>query len=183
MQMSGSEYRKRQDGGTTVFEVIPAPQKKFMYVVLGGGLLVLMGLSFFSSAHLLSLLGIAGGGVAIWWGWTHDLRPVSHRSVSTFSVTADAIQSNGQTFGKNDIHRLIVKNGLTDEEVGIPGVLIEVPRAQAMGAAFRAEVSRSAHGLEVESGGRGYVLAGGMDKTTAFGLLTDVSRALGFSAH
>jgi hypothetical protein len=41
----------------------------------------------------------------------------------------------------------------------------------------------TAHGLEVETGGRGYVLAGGMDKTTAFGLLSDVSRVLGFNAH
>lgn len=82
---------------------------------------------------------------------------------------------------KSDIHRLIVKNGLTDEEVGSPGVLIEVPRAQAMGIAHRLEVSRTAHGLEVETGGRGYVLAGGMDKTTAFGLLSDVSRVMGFN--
>lgn len=40
--------------------------------------------------------------------------------------------------------------------------------------------SRSANGLEVEAGGRAHVLAGGMDETTAFGLLTDVSRVLQF---
>ena len=56
-----------------------------------------------------------------------------------------------------------------------------VRRAQAVGMAFRAQVSRTAHGLEVETGGRGYVLAGGMDKTTAFGLLSDVSRVLGLN--
>lgn len=61
--MSASEYRKRQDGNSTIFDVIPAPQKKFMFVVLGGGLMCLLGLSFFSSVHLLGLIGIAGG-----WG-------------------------------------------------------------------------------------------------------------------
>jgi hypothetical protein len=181
--MSASEYRKRQDGNATVFDVVPAPQKKFMFVILGGGLMFLLGLSFFSSEHLLGLICLGGGGTAVWWGWTHDLRPPSHRAPSSFRVTSDTIQSNGQTFNKNDIHRLIIKNGVTDEEVGNPGILIEVPRAQAMGMVHRLEVSRTAHGLEVETGGRGYVLAGGMDKTTAFGLLSDVSRVLRFNTH
>jgi hypothetical protein len=179
--MSASEYQKRQDGNAMVFNVVPAPQKRFMFIVIMGGLLAFLGLSFFSSAHLLGLIAMAGGGTAVWWGWTHDLRPPAYRTPSSFRVTGDAIQSNGNTFSKNDIHRLIIKNGLTDEEVGVPGLLIEVPRAQAMGMAHRAEVSRTAHGLEVETGGRGYVLAGGMDKTTAFGLLSDVSRVLGLT--
>ena len=177
--MSASEYQKRQEGNAVVFSVVPAPQKRFMFIVIMGGLMVLLGLSFFSSEHLLGFIGIAGGGAAVWWGWTHDLRPVEYRTPSTFRVTGESIQSNGKTFGKADIHRLIIKNGLTDEEVGVPNLLIETPRAQAMGMAHRAEVSRTAHGLAVETGGRGYVLAGGMDKTTAFGLLTDVSRVLG----
>lgn len=178
--MSASEYQKRQEGNAVVFSVLPAPQKRFMFIVIMGGLMLLLGLSFFSSEHLLGLIGIAGGGAAVWWGWTHDLRPVEYRSPSTFRVvTGESIQSNGKTFARADIHRLIIKNGLTDEEVGVPNLLIETPRAQAMGMAHRAEVSRTAHGLAVETGGRGYVLAGGMDKTTAFGLLTDVARVLG----
>jgi hypothetical protein len=36
-----------------------------------------------------------------------------------------------------------------------------------------------ANALEVETGGRAYVLAGGMDQTTAFGLLSDVTKVLG----
>jgi hypothetical protein len=179
--MSASEYQKRQDGNAVVFDVVPAPQKRFMFIVIMGALMLLLGLSFFSSMHLLGFICIAGGGTAVWWGWTHDLRPLAYRTPASFRVTGDTIQSNGQTFTKSEIHRLIIKNGLTDEEVGIPGVLVEVPRAQAMGMAHRAEVSRTAHGLEVETGGRGYVLAGGMDKTTAFGLLSDVSRVLGLT--
>jgi hypothetical protein len=177
--MNASEYQKRQEGNAVVFSVVPAPQKRFMFIVIMGGLMALLGLSFFSSAHMLGFICIAGGGAAVWWGWTHDLRPTEYRTPSTFRVSGDSIQSNGKTFVKADIHRLIIKNGLTDEEVGIPNLLIETPRAQAMGMAHRAEVSRTAHGLAVEMGGRGYVLAGGLDKTTAYGLLTDVSRALG----
>jgi len=51
----------------------------------------------------------------------------------------------------------------------------------AAGAAHRMQVSLTCNGLEVEAGGKGTVLAGGMDETTAFGLLTDVSRVLGFN--
>jgi hypothetical protein len=177
--MSASEYQKRQEGNAVVFSVVPAPQKRFMFIIIMGGLLALLGLSFFSSAHLLGFIAMAGGGTAIWWGWTKDIRPVEYRSPSTFRVSGESIQSNGKTFARADIHRLIIKNGLTDEEVGVPNLLIETPRAQAMGMAHRAEVSRTAHGLSVEMGGRGYVLAGGLDKTTAYGLLTDVSRVLG----
>jgi hypothetical protein len=75
------------------------------------------GLSFFSSAHLLGLYALRA---AVWWGWIHDLRPTEYRTPSTFRVSGDSIQSNGKTFIKADIHRVIIKNGLTDEEVGIP---------------------------------------------------------------
>jgi hypothetical protein len=45
---------------------------------------------------------------------------MEYRTPSTFRVSGESIQSNGKTFGKADIHRLIIKNGLTDEEVGVP---------------------------------------------------------------
>jgi len=179
--MSASEYLKRQEGGVTVFDVTPAPQRKFWFVIIGGGPMFLLGLAFFSSEHFLGLIMLAGGGTALWWGWTHDLRPAPHRAPSTFRVTGETIESNGRVFRKSDIHRLIVKNGISNNVVGIPGVAIEVSNATAAGAAHRMQVSLTANGLEVESGGKGYVLAGGMDETTAFGLLTDVSRVMGFN--
>jgi hypothetical protein len=180
--MSASEYSKRQVGEATLFEVKPAPQKKFMMIVIGGGILLLMALSFFKSMPLFSLIMIGFSGWAIWWGWSRDLRPVEHRSISTFRVTPAVIESNGRSFKKDDIHRLIIKNGITNDVRTIPGVLIAVPTATAMGGAHRMQVSLTANALEVETGGRGYVLAGGMDATTAFGLMSDVSRVMGFRA-
>ena len=107
---------------------------------------------------------------------------MEHRSISTFRVTPAVIESNGRSFKKDDIHRLIIKNGITNDVRTIPGVLIAVPTATAMGGAHRMQVSLTANALEVETGGRGYVLAGGMDETTAFGLMSDVSRVMGFRA-
>ncbi len=179
--MSTSEYKKSVEGGAIVFHVTPAPQRKFWFVIIGGGVMLLFGLATYGSEHLLGFLMLGGGGAALWWGWTHDLRPAAHRNPSTFRVTPDSIESGGRIFKKADIHRLIVKNGITQNVVGIPGVLVPVSTPTAMGAAHRAQVSLTSNGLEVESGGRGHVLAGGMDETTAFGLLTDVSRALGLN--
>ncbi len=179
--MSGAEYHKRQEGGSTVFDVTPAPPKKFWLIVVLGGIGVLFGLSTISSEHLLGLIMLGGCGYAVFWAWTHDLRPAEHRSPSTFRVTPDAIESKGQTWKKADIHRLIVKNGITNNVRALPGVMVEVPTMTAAGAAHRMQVSLTANALEVEAGGKATVLAGGMDETTAFGLLTDVSRVLGLN--
>lgn len=177
--MNGSEYKKRQEGSATVFEVTPAPQKRFMLIVVLGGIGCLFGLGVLGSEHLLGLLMLGGCGYAVYWAWTHDLRPPEHRAPSTFRVTPDSIESKGQTWKKADIHRLIIRNGITKGIATAPGVFVEVAPMTAAGAAHRMQVSLTANGLEVEAGGRGHVLAGGMDETTAFGLLTDVSRVLG----
>jgi hypothetical protein len=180
--MSGSEYQKRQEGTATVFEVTPAPQKRFMLIVILGGIGVLFGLAVFGSERFLGLLMLGGCGYAVYWAWTKDLRPLEHRSPSTFRVTPDTIESKGQSWRKADIHRLIIKNGITKNIATAPGVLVEVPPMAAAGAAHRMQVSLTANGLEVEAGGKAHMVAGGMDETTAFGLLTDVSRVLGLKA-
>ena len=45
-------------------------------------------------------------------------------------------------------------------------------------ANYRATVTGTCYSLEVEAGGKSYLLAGGMDATTVRGLQTDVNRAL-----
>lgn len=44
-----------------------------------------------------------------------------------------------------------------------------------MGAIHRVNISKVANALEVETGGKAWLLAGGMDQTTVFALLLDVS--------
>jgi hypothetical protein len=46
--------------------------------------------------------------------------------------------------------------------------------------AYRARVGRIANALTVESGGKATFLAGGMDETTAYGLLADVGKGREF---
>jgi len=80
-------------------------------------------------------------------GLDHDLRPIEYRTPSTFRVSGESIQSNGKTFGRADIHRLIIKNGLADEEVGVPNLLIELRALKRWHGASGRSVS-NAHGWQ-----------------------------------
>jgi hypothetical protein len=50
------------------------------------------------------------GGLAIYRGWFRDPRPKEWRSKATIRVTPSVIETNGRTFNKEDISRLIVKS-------------------------------------------------------------------------
>src|SRR3546814_18371261 len=95
-----------------------------------------------------------------------DPRPRDYRTPGTFRIAPYAIESNGRTFPKGDIHRLLLRNGVTDKE------LLDVytsSASQAAGMAHRARAAKVANGLTVEAGGKSTLLAGGMDETTAYG--------------
>jgi hypothetical protein len=70
--MGALGYRKRRNRKGSAFDAMPASQKKFMFVILGGGLLLMMGLASVSSEHLFGLLCLGGGAAAVWWGSAHD---------------------------------------------------------------------------------------------------------------
>jgi len=117
------------------------------------------------------------GLVFLWWRFA-DFRPKAHRRPSTFRVAADTVETNGMTFNNRDIHRLIVKNPMSRSgEIIVVG---GVPNpGQGLGYAHRLALARICYSLDLEAGGKAYVLAGGMDDTTAFGLLPDVAAILG----
>jgi hypothetical protein len=139
---------------------------------------------------ILLLMGLGGGfgtvlffgslaALAFWLG-RRDGRPAPHRTVSRFRVSPQAIELQGRTFSKRDIHRLLLRNGKTSHESslvivpGQPGAVSAAAREQ-----HDARVAQVCYGLTVEAGGKAYLLAGGMDETTAFGLLQEVTRILG----
>ena len=174
MATKGSEYKKTESGGVTTFEVTPAPAPKFWYLIIIGVVCVLGGLLAMPGG----LFFVAMGAFALWYGWTRDLRPKATRKAASFKVTPDAIEADGKSFKKGDIHRILLKNSITDKE--LPMEMYTTNTNQAAGMAFRAQTSMIANTLNVEMGGKSNVIAGGMDDTTAYGLLTDVSKILGF---
>jgi hypothetical protein len=176
-----AEYSKRQEGSATVFSVTPAAPPKFVAAIGAGAVAVVLGLGIVSDMQGLALVCFAMGGYAIWYGLKRDLRPKGYKEPATFRVTPDAIEANGRSFKKDDIHRILIRNGISDQEVQASGnIEMTVSGAQAAGMMYRARVGTIANGLSVETGGKASIIAGGMDATTAFGLLTDVSKILGF---
>ena len=177
-KMPTAEYKKRQDGSATVFDVTAAKAPKFGTMVGMGIFCILIGLASLGSGGF-GLIFLAMGGFSLWYGWTRDIRPKGYKENSTFRVTSDTIEADGRRFPKEDIHRLLIRNGISDQEVS-SGYYQEVNASQAAGLAYRARVGTIANALTLEAGGKSTILAGGMDNTTAFGLLTDVSKVLGF---
>jgi hypothetical protein len=177
MKCRPSEYTKRQDGTATAFHVVPASAPKFTYLLLIGGVVSLIGLVSIASGF--GIVFLLMGGFALWYGWTRDQRPKDHRAPMSFRVTPDQIDGSGRTFPKSDIHRLILKNGITDKELNIQQWTSNTNVAAGM--AQRAKIAQVANSLNVETGGKSYLLAGGMDETTAYGLLHDVSKILGLN--
>ena len=180
--MESSEYRKTNDGEKVVFDVTPAPcpKNKGALIIIVPALFVmaLMSLGLGVIGIILFLL-IAGG---VWYlGFHRDWRPAAHRGPSSFTVSPTGIDSNGRTFRKDDIHRLLIRNGMTKNELA-HAVIASGARgtgAFAVGQQYRAKISAVTNSLDLETGGKAYTLAGGLSETTAFGLMTDVGRILG----
>lgn len=175
MASKSSEYEKVREGTATVFKVTPAQAPKFWFMVVFGAILLLGGLSAGGAGFFFILMGA----FCIWYGWFRDQRPKEHRNQSTFRVTAEGIEADGRRFAKDDIHRLILRNGITDKELDV-GVMYNVSAAQGEGMARRARLATISNSLTVEAGGKATLLAGGMDEVTAYGLLREVTSILDF---
>ena len=93
-------------------------------------------------------------------------------------MSPEAIEVDGQSYRVADIHRVILRNGITDQELGVE--MTNVSSAAAAGMAYRAKVGLVANALTFEGGGKSKFLAGGMDETTAHGLQHDVCAVSGF---
>lgn len=167
-----SSYQKSESNGVTTFTVTPADPPKFIFGLIMGGFFVLFGLMLGGFGIIVCALA----GVLIWFSLT-DQRPKEHRAVTSFRVSPERVEVGGQSFSREDVHRVIIRNGVTGKEV------LEhytTSASAAAGMAHRAHMARVANALTLESGGRATFLAGGMDEVTAYGLLRDVCKVLGF---
>ncbi|MCR6645247.1 MAG: hypothetical protein NVV62_12480 [Terricaulis sp.] len=167
-----SSYQKSESNGVTTFTVTPADAPKFIFGLIMGGFFGLLGLMMMP----VGIIVVAAAGALIWFSLA-DQRPKEHRAVTSFRVSPERVEIGGQSFSRDDVHRVIIRNGVTGKEV------LEhytTSASAAAGMAHRAHMARVANALTLESGGRATFLAGGMDEVTAYGLLRDVCKVLGF---
>lgn len=179
-----SEYSVKQAGDAVIFEVTPATAPKFGFATVLGVVFLLIGLGqlFSDAVWGFAFLFLPMGGLCL-WGARRDSRPPVHRTPAMFRIVSNSIESNGKTFRRADIHRLSIKNPMSDEETGTTVVVARPSLAGDSAAAarrHRGKVAAVCYGLDVEAGGKAHTLAGGMNSTTAYGLLHDVSKRLGF---
>jgi hypothetical protein len=182
MTTKNSEYRMTEQGGFRVFSVTPGRVPKLWGAIGLGVVSLIFAFTAGSTTSLFFMLfGLALSGLLFWAGLFRDLRPTAHREPRTFKVSPDTIESNGRIFKKSELHNLIVKNGMATDRIlqswaRVPALVESGSSAAHLD--YRLKVADQCYGLNVETGGKSYMLAGGMDETTASGLWHDVRRTL-----
>lgn len=178
--MASSEYQKRQDGDNTVFEVTPAsaPWNTIaLQMVLAWGVVcgwAAYGNDLAKIGNIVVVITVIIIPLCI-----KDRRPKAERLKSIFRVSPTSIEKNGLVFKKEDIHRLILKNAAREKYYdSIVGSTGDGVAAYAQGQ-YRTKLAKVGNSLQLEAGGKPYLLAGGMSETTAYGLMTDVGRIIG----
>lgn len=193
-----SSYRQEPLGGDRVrFVVTPAsaPRSKgaanIIAVIFA---LVVIGTTPAHSNFFLIMLRLAVGVVGAWYvrkwvnKWFAGKVDKLRSPGGTFVVSPGVIEAADAKITREQLHRLIVRNGVPDIQGGAvavdTGTLFTSMAAGAANdrAVNRARALQVSYMLCAESGGRSYTLAGGMNEVTAHGLLTDVSRVLGLTS-
>jgi hypothetical protein len=193
-----SSYRQEPlDGGQVRFTVTPAPVPRAsggpVIIAVIFGLFVVGTMSRNEGAlGLIIRLAIAiFGGIKIhrWLNaWFAGKVDKVRSPGGTFVASAAGIEtSGGVSIPRDQLHRLIIRNGVPD--VGEASVVVNdgsVYGGMQAGAANdraanRAKAARISYMLCAEHGGRSTTLGGGMTEVTAHGLLTDVRKLLGTS--
>ena len=125
-------------------------------------------------------------------------RANAYRKETSFEVTPTGIAIYGGEITRGRIHRLILRNHVSGAEhiyvestvfwggnlasnlaLAAPALGASVRNvAGALARMHRSALARQSWRLDVDAQGQAYPLAGGLDETTAYGLMTDVQRAL-----
>ena len=193
--MADSMYVKTKVGDDIKFEVSPAS------VPLGIG--TTLAIALLMSPTLLVggygvMIYLAINGFFFYYNY-YSGKVRKYRSPSEFYVSKGQLKLSTGVVNASDISRLIMKNhvsnmsrGSTSGGVfvagsGVAGVaaatsVAAVSAASSVGAALgnqrHADVAKTSWRVEVETGGRAIALAGGLNETTAYGLMSDVQKSL-----
>jgi hypothetical protein len=106
-----------------------------------------------------------------------------NRKKTSFEVTPAGITISGGEIHRDGIHRLILRNhisGAEQDQTSSSPVLVGgmTAVAGAVGRNYGKKLARVSWRLDVDARGQAYTLAGGLDETTAYGLMSDVERSL-----
>lgn len=193
--MDSSYERIRLDDGRVRFVVTPAtpPRSKGAANIIAGIFaLAVLGTTPAGTSSVLFFLRFVVAAAGAWYlrkwinRWFASRIDKVRSPGGNFVVSSTAIEaSDGTTITAEQLHRLIVRNGIPDIQGGAVAVNTGTFYSGMQAGAANDRAVNRARALAVsymvcaEHGGRSTTLAGGMSEVTANGLLTDVSRAMG----
>lgn len=176
-------YTKSEQGQATTFvtqpEAVPVP-----WGLAALGVLPVVIFLFISIPAALVFAAIFAA--LIWARMKVGPAARKHRLPSTFSVSPEGVSIEGRSIRQKDIHRAIIRNHVLSG--GNPSEVITLHQglgamhAAASGAAkakFKGQLADISYRVDVEAGGTPHTLAGGLNESTAFAVLSDVSGILG----
>jgi hypothetical protein len=178
-------YDAKQMGDATEISTVPEPvPQPYVLVAIPGVLLVLIALS----------MGIVWGVLAAGFVYgamyllTHSKQSTLYRTPARFSVSPNGIQVGGNTIPRDSIHRIIVRNHVRSAAGDVMVVADGHPNSgqQNMVAGMNWAVSKLgpiSYRVDAESRGVATTLAGGLTESTAFAIMSDVSKTLGMSVN
>jgi hypothetical protein len=167
-----ASYTKSESDGVCRFVVTPATAP------LPIAMLVFLFIICFLSVFL----------IPVWFLilWLAKRKARKNRSLSTIIVSRDFIESDNVRLLRADIHRLILRNPISDNEVaystamvGPSATVVLAMGIQAQGQHDAQKLAAVSWRLDADAGGKANRLADGLDQTTAFGLMKDIGRLIG----
>lgn len=173
-----SEYKKTKTNGEVLFEVKPAsgpvPYIKIIVALVMAFIITAMGFG------ILGLILLVIFGIKI----TKELLQSSkYRSIASFTASPSGLKTKEGLIEHADIHRIILRNHVAGEDFSsiVYGSGIAAASA-AIGTELEAKrlnkLGKISYRLDVEHGGKATTLAGGLNETTAYGLMTEVGNIL-----
>ena len=180
-------YTIEERGSKSVFQVVPKPHIKSDMVPIAIASIVL---GIFCATILTPRFPIAGLVLAIavfvlLWKMASSASDRKRKVVpGTFSVSPDGVEVGGRTIPSDQIHRVVLRNGMDGEFVFVGGRSSLQQGSSLMAASGLKKLTKIAYFVAVEHGGMQTALAGGMDEAQAYAVFTEVSKRLGFeNAH
>lgn len=176
---NAAEYVRREEGTWLQLTVSPAAPPILWFpavlsIILGAGVVG-------SGMAYLWVPGLIVAFVA-WLVLLKDHRGGNPGAPRSFRVNPEGIETDGTFLRKDDIHNLRIRNKFAGGVEIVYDANQGIPTGVTMGLAGRRALAKVAYRIEVEAGGKAYVLAAGLDEVTARGVATEIGKALNFSA-
>jgi hypothetical protein len=176
-------YTKNQQGQVTVFQTLPE-HAPIPFQMLWLGIVPSIWFAFIGWQMVVGTFVLFGT-----FAWLQSILPSArrYRKPSKFTVSPDEVTVDGKQIARRDIHRVILRNHVLSDYV--PVVVVSSPHnvidqtdsGAKIGALHKSKLGAVSYRVDVEAGGVATTLAGGLNETTAFGVLSDVSSVLGMS--